>query len=204
MPYESSIASAPDNRSTAELPKVLAVSGSLRAASFSTAILRALSQEEHLGIALTIKTLENIPLYNEDLDTDPQLRPIAELRNEVQACDGVVIATPEYNHGIPGVLKNALDWASRPAFASCFLGKPVLILTSAPGGTGGVRAQYQLRETLLSMLAHVVSGREILLSGVENRIRENRFTDPDTLRVLTRGIHALRADILRGIHGETS
>ena len=193
-----------NKRTLADVPKVLALSGSLRATSFSTAILRALSQEEHLGITLTVRTLEDIPLYNEDLDTDPPLTPIAELRNEVQVSDGIVIATPEYNHGVPGVLKNALDWASRPAFASCFRGKPVLIITSASGSTGGVRAQYQLRETLVSMLAHVVSGREILLSGVEHRIRNNRFTDPDTLRVLVRGIHALRADILSRFQGETS
>ena len=185
----------------ADLPKILALSGSLRAASFSTAILRALTQEQHLGISMTVKTLEDIPLYNEDLDTDPPLVPIAELRNEVQASDGVVIATPEYNHGMPGVLKNALDWASRPAFASCFRGKPVLIITSASGGTGGVRAQYQLRETLVSMLAHVVPGLEILLYGVENRIRDNRFADADTLRVLARGIQALRADISSRVQG---
>ena len=185
-----------NKKKLADVPNVLAISGSLRAASFSTAILRALSQEEHFGIALTVKTLEDIPPYNEDLDTDPPLTAIAELRNEIQVSDGVVIATPEYNHGMPGVLKNALDWASRPAFASCFRGKPVLIITSASGGTGGVRAQYQLRETLVSMLAHVVSGREILLSGVENRIRDNRFTDADTPRILARGIHSLRAEVL--------
>ena len=193
-----------NKRNSADVPNILGVSGSLRASSFSTAILRALSQEEHLGITLTVRTLEDIPLYNEDLDTDPLLTSIAQLRKEVQASDGVVIATPEYNHGMPGVLKNALDWASRPAFASCFRGKPVLIITSASGGTGGVRAQYQLRETLVSMLAHVVSGREILLSGVENRIRDNKFTDADTLRVLTRGIHALRADVLSRVRGERS
>jgi chromate reductase len=198
------MANEANKRNLADMPKVLAVSGSLRAMSFSTAILRALSQEEHLGITLTVKTLEEIPLYNEDLDTDPALTPIAELRKEVQASDGVVIATPEYNHGMPGVLKNALDWASRPAFASCFRGKPVLIITSASGSTGGVRAQYQLRETLVSMLAHVVSGREILLSDVENRIRDNKFTDADTPRVLARGIHALRTNILSRCKGEAS
>ncbi len=187
-----------NKRSLADVPEVLAVLGSLRAVSFSTAILCALSQEGHLGIDLTVKTLEDIPLYNEDLDIDPPLTPIAELRNEVQASDGVVIATPEYNHGMPGVLKNALDWASRPAVASCFRGKPVLIITSAPGGTGGVRAQYQQGETLVSMLAHVVPGREIFLSDVENRIQDNRFTDADTLRVLARGIHALRAEVQSG------
>ena len=116
--------------------RVLAISGSLRAASFSTTILRALDHQHFPGIAMSLKTLEDIPLYNQDLDTEPALSPVAILRAEVQSSDGLVIATPEYNHGIPGVLKNALDWASRPAFASCFVGKPVLIITSAPGATG--------------------------------------------------------------------
>lgn len=182
--------------------KVLAISGSLRAASFSTAILRAISQE-FADLTIAVRTLEGIPLYNEDLDIEPVLVPIAEIRAEIRESDGVVIASPEYNHGIPGVLKNALDWASRPAFASCFRGKPVLIITAASGGTGGVRAQYQLRETLLSMLAHVVPGREIFLAGVENRLRNGRFTDPDTSRTITRGIDALRTEILsRSAQGE--
>ena len=118
------------------------------------------------------------------------------MRSEVSGAAGVVIATPEYNHGVPGVLKNALDWASRPAFASCFRDKPVLIITSALGGTGGVRAQYQLRETLVSMLARVVPGREIILGDVESRIHDGIFSDRDTLRVLTKGIGALRNEIL--------
>ncbi len=175
--------------------KMLAISGSLRAASFSTDILRAMSQE-FADLTIAVRTLEGIPLYNEDLDIEPALVPIAEIRAEIRESDGVVIATPEYNHGIPGVLKNALDWASRPAFASCFRGKPVLIITSASGGTGGVRAQYQLRETLVSMLAHIVPGREIFLAGVENRVRNGSFTDADTLRVVRKGIDALRKEIL--------
>ena len=175
---------------------LLAISGSLRQASFSTALLKALSQEEFPNIAIAVRTLEGIPLYNEDLDTEPALRAIAEMRAAVSRSDGVVIASPEYNHGIPGVLKNALDWASRPAFESCFRNKPVLILTSASGATGGVRAQYQLRETLASMLAYVVPVREILLGGVENRVQDGKITDRDTLRVLTKGIDALRKEIL--------
>ena len=175
---------------------VLGISGSLRKASFSTGVLRAMSREEFPGVLIAVKTLEDIPLYNEDLDTDPAIPAVAKLRTVVLESDGVVIATPEYNHGVPGVLKNALDWASRPAFASCFRGKPVLIITSAPGGTGGVRAQYQLRETLLSMHAHIVPGREIVLAGMKNRISEGRFTDPETLRVIARGLNTLREEVL--------
>ena len=174
----------------------LALSGSLRSASFSTAILQAMSYVQHPGITITVKTLEDIPLYNEDLDTEPTFTAVARLRDQVRESDGVVIATPEYNHGIPGVLKNALDWASRPAFASCFRDKPVLIITSAPVATGGVRAQYQLRETLVSMLAYVVPGREILLADVGRRMRDGRFSDADTSRVLTRGLEALRKEVL--------
>ncbi len=91
-------------RNLTHVPKVLDISVSLRATPFSTAILRALCQEEGLGIPLTVKTLEEIPLYNEDLDTDPPQTAIAELSYEVQASDGVVIATPEFNHGMSGGL----------------------------------------------------------------------------------------------------
>ena len=83
--FEDSMTKYANKRNLADVPKILALSGSLRAASFSTAILRALNQEQHLGISLTVKTLEDTPLYNKELDTDPPLTPIAELRNEVQA-----------------------------------------------------------------------------------------------------------------------
>ena len=83
-------------------------------------------------------TLEKVPSYNEDENNYPALPAVEELRSTVAASDGVIIATPEYNHGLPGVLKNALDWGSGPAFQSCFVNKPVLILSSSPAFTGGV------------------------------------------------------------------
>ena len=89
--------------------RILAISGSLRKASFSTAILKALNHEEFPNITIAVRTLEGIPLYNEDLDTKPALSAIAQIRAEVLESDGVVIASPEYNHGIPGVLKNGID-----------------------------------------------------------------------------------------------
>ena len=178
--------------------EVLAVSGSLRAASFGTAILRAMSHEEFPDVTIAVKTLEDTPLYKEDLNCEPVLASKAEMRAEVRESDGVVLATPEYNHGIPGILKNALDQASRSAFASCFCNKPVLLITSAVGGTGGVRASYQLREMLVCMPAQVVPGREIFLAGVEDRVCNGAFTAADTLHVSTKGIDALRREILCG------
>ena len=175
--------------------RLLGLSGSLRSASFSTAILEAMSNEANRDFTLKVKTLGDLPLYNEDFDREPATVPVTELRAEVMESDGVVIATPEYNHGIPGVLKNALDWASRPAFSSCFAGKPVLIITSAPGSTGGVRAQYQLRETLVSMHAHIVPGREIVLANVADLIVDGSFANPAALRVVLRGFRLLGDEI---------
>lgn len=94
------------------------------------------------------------------------------------------------------MLKNALDWASRPAFASCFVGKPTLIISSAPAFTGGVRAQYQLRETLTSMHARTVRAREIVVADVAKRMTEGRFTDEQSLAFIDTGLTRLRQEIL--------
>lgn len=176
--------------------RLLGISGSLRAESFSTALLKSLSKRAAPASELTIRTLEDIPLYNEDLDVEPALPAVAKLRAAIAESDGVVIATPEYNHGIPGVLKNALDWASRPAFTSCFRNKPVLIMSSAPGFTGGVRAQYQLRETLAAMHAQVVLGREVVVAGVHSKMSDGRFTDAASLDFMSDALARLRNDIL--------
>ena len=141
-------------------------------------------------------TLENIPFYNEDLDSEPALPAIVGLRTAVAESEAVVIATPEYNHGIPGVLKNALDWASRPAFESCFRGKPVLIISSSKAFTGGVRAQYQLRETLASMHAHVVPGPEVVIGGVHAKMADGRFTDAPSLEFMKDALSQLHGNVL--------
>lgn len=175
--------------------QLLGISGSLRKASYSTAILRALQAQLTLGDALRLVTLEDIPLYNEDQDRQPALPSVATLRSSIADADAVVIATPEYNHGLPGVLKNGLDWASRPAFASCFQGKPVLILSSATAFTGGVRAQYQLRETLASMQAVIVPTREIVIPSVNRKVVDGHFQDAESLAFIAAGIERLREQI---------
>ena len=144
---------------------------------------------------MSVLTLEKIPFYNEDEDNHPALPAVEELRSTIAASDGVIIATPEYNHGVPGVLKNALDWGSRPAFQSCFVNKPVLILSSSPAFTGGVRAQYQLREALTSMQARVVSGREIVIAGVSGKMKDGLFADEEVLRFIEDGVRRLRGEI---------
>src|ERR1700691_1924773 len=138
--------------------RIAGISGSLRRASFSTALLKILAEKALPAIEIQVVTLEDIPLYNEDLDRKPEVPAVAAFKRIIAESDGVFIATPEYNPGLPGVLKNALDWASRPVFKPCFRHKPVSIISSSLAFTGGVGAKYQLRKTLISMEPHLVRG----------------------------------------------
>ena len=111
------------------------------------------------------------------------------------AADGLVISSSEYNHGVPGVLKNAIDWASRPHNASPLAGKPFLVITSSPASTGGVRAQYQLREALVSALARPVLTPEIVIGGVAAKMTDGRFTDTASIDFALAGCTRLFAEI---------
>src|SRR5271167_144435 len=163
--------------STEETVRVVGISGSLRKASFSTSLLKILAERAGPSTDIQVLTLEDIPLYNEDLDQTPGIPSVAAFKKVIAENDGVLIATPEYNHGVPGVLKNALDWASRPVFESCFKHKPVSIISSSVAFTGGVRAQHQLRETLISMHAHIVMGPEVVVGGVHTNLADDFYTD---------------------------
>ena len=184
------------NESTEETIRIVGISGSLRKASFSTALLRILAEGTAPSIEIDVVTLEDIPLYNEDLDREPALPAVAKLKRTIAGADGALIVTPEYNHGIPGVLKNALDWLSRPVFESCFKGKPVSIISSSLAFTGGVRAQYQLRETLISMQAHLVMGPEVVVGGVHRNLADDAYTDENGLAFMLGSVGRLRAEVL--------
>ena len=171
---------------------IVGISGSLRKASFSTNILRVLARESTPAIDFNLVTLEEIPLYNEDLDREPGIPAVNTLKQLISSCDGILISTPEYNHGIPGVLKNALDWVSRPAFESCFKDKPVSIISCSKAFTGGVRAQYQLRETLVSMHAQLVMGPEVVVGGVHRNFRDESYTDEAGLALMLKVLNRLR------------
>ena len=186
----------PKEKRNMEPIRIAGISGSIRKASFSTSLLRTLATRIAPAIELEVVTLENIPLYNEDLDRDPEIPAVANLKRVIAESDGVVIATPEYNHGVPGVLKNALDWASRPVFKSCFVGKPVSIISSSLAFTGGVRAQYQLRETLISMQAHLVVGPEVVVAGVHTKMTEDAYQDEKGLEFMVDSLNRLGEEIL--------
>jgi chromate reductase, NAD(P)H dehydrogenase (quinone) len=181
---------------TGETVRVVGISGSLRRASFSTSLLKVLTERAAPSIDIQVVTLEDIPLYNEDLDRDPEIPEVAAFKKLIAESDGVLIATPEYNRGVPGVLKNALDWASRPVFESCFKNKPVSIISSSNAFTGGVRAQYQLRESLISMHAHLVMGPEVVVGGVHAKLAEDVYQDESGLTFMLRSLDRLRKEIL--------
>lgn len=190
---------APDWEAGAARPPVrlLGVAGSLRARAYSTAVLHALAAASASRASYAFADIGALPLFNQDLFVEPLPAAVALFRNQIADADGLVISSPEYNHGIPGGLKNALDWASRPHNSSPLKGKPVLIVTSSPAFTGGVRAQYQIRETLTSALANPVATPEIVVGGVNAKIVDGRFHDPVTLDFAMKGFEVMFDQIAR-------
>jgi chromate reductase len=139
--------------------RVLAISGSLRRGSHNTLLVRAAAGLLPPGAELELwDGLRDVPPYDEDEDVEPAPAAVAALRDAVAGADAVLISTPEYNHSIPGALKNALDWASRPYATSVFRGKPVAVVGSSAGIFGAVWAQAELRKVLAAMGARVVEG----------------------------------------------
>lgn len=126
------------------MPVLLGISGSLRQGSFNTALLRAAAPLMPAGSTLELVTLHGIPLYDGDVEAREGIpESVQALKQRIKACDGVLLATPEYNNGIPGVLKNAIDWLSRPAgeIPEIFGGRPVAVIGASPGGFGTILAQ---------------------------------------------------------------
>jgi chromate reductase len=179
---------------TGRIP-LLGLSGSLRQGSYSTCVLETVRERCAERADLCLFDLAPIPAYNHDFEGENRPPPVKALNAAIAASAGLVIVSPEFNHGLPGILKNALDWVSRPAFGSVVKDKPVAIMTCAPGALGGVRAQSQLRETLASMLARIVVCPEVIIAHVAHRIRDGRLVDATTLQFTDGAIEALLREI---------
>ncbi|TWH75911.1 chromate reductase [Azomonas agilis] len=177
------------------IPNILGICGSLRKDSNSLAILNTLAESLKDKAHFRIQRLDDVPLYNQDLDTPEVLPGVAVLRAAIGAADGIVIVTPEYNYGLPGVVKNALDWASRPYNQSTLTGKPVLSVSSSPAFTGGVRALAQLNETLLAIGVQVLSGPQVVIGTAHEKIRDGRLVDTATLNFLDASFERLFVEI---------
>jgi chromate reductase, NAD(P)H dehydrogenase (quinone) len=139
--------------------RILGISGSLRRDSHNTSLLRAAAMSLPPGMELELYDgLGDLPHYNADLDGEPALDPVARLRDAIAGADGVLIATPEFNGSIPGALKNALDWASRPFPDNALRGKPVAVVGASTGIFGAVWAQAEVRKVLKTIGADVLDG----------------------------------------------
>jgi chromate reductase len=160
--------------------RLLGLPGSLRRNSHSRAVLQGLAAKLQPAADLVIRDLR-LPLYDEDEDGHATPDAVRAFRQAIGDSDGVVIATPEYNHGIPGVLKNALDWASRPYGQSTLIGKPVLAISLSSAFTGGVRAQAQLNETLHAIEAVVVRGPQVVIGDVGAKVEGGHLVDAASL-----------------------
>ena len=171
--------------------KILGIAGSLRAESYSKAVLRTLAEKRWDGVEIEMCDISSIPLYNADQDGEHPPDPVRKLKSSIAACAGVLVVSPEYNYGIPGVLKNALDWASRPAYTSPMVGKPVGIITCSVATTGGVRAQAAIRDCFYACLAEVVSHVEVAIPTVQDKVRGGKLIDEKSLALASGLVNAL-------------
>ena len=166
--------------------KILGFAGSLRAGSYNKALLRAATELLPDNTTLEIFDLDGIPPFNQDLEMDMPAK-VKEFKSKIREADAILIATPEYNYSIPGVLKNAIDFASRPYGDNPFNDKPVAIMSASIGMLGGARAQYHLRQTFIFLNMYPTNGPEVIVNFAQNKFDSNgRLTDEDTRRFLKR------------------
>ena len=169
---------------------ILGIPGSLRDGSYNRALLETADEIAPDGAAVEIFDLHDVPMYDRDIEREGDPEPVAEMKRRIDAADGVLIATPEYQHGVPGVLKNALDWASRPPGESVLKGKPVAAVGASPSPVGTARAHLQLRRILLYVESDIVAKPEVLVAEAHDKFEDGRLTDEDSLGFLEKLVEA--------------
>jgi chromate reductase len=178
--------------------RILGVAGSLRRASYNRALLRAAVELAPSGITLTAFDLIDLPLYNGDVEAGGDPPSVAAFKQAIGEADAVLFVTPEYNHGVPGVMKNAVDWASRPPRSAVLDRKPVGIIGASPGMTGSARGQSQLRQAFEFTNSYCMPQPEILVFRAHEKFDpEGRLTDESTATHLRAYLEALAAWALR-------
>jgi chromate reductase, NAD(P)H dehydrogenase (quinone) len=169
--------------STSDRPLVVCgIAGSLRRGSYNRALLRAAQELAPDSLEVRIfDRMAEIPLYNHDVEEEGDPEPVQALKRAIGDADALLIATPEYNHGVPGVLKNAIDWASRPPRDSVLAGKPVALFGASPGITGTARAQSQLRQAFVFTNTPALLQPEILVYRASEKFdADGRLTHEKT------------------------
>jgi chromate reductase len=154
-------------------------------------LLRAAEELAPEGVSFTSADIGKLPLYNEDVRAQGFPQPVEEMREQIRAADALLFATPEYNYSVPGVLKNAIDWASRPPDQP-FNGKPGAIMGASPSMLGSARAQYQLRQTCVYLNIFLVNQPEVFVAAANHKFDdEGRLTDEQTRKLVAKLIQSL-------------
>ena len=175
--------------------RLIGMSGSLRTGSYSNAVIETLREKFSGRADLRLYDLAPIPAYNQDFEGDKRPAIVKQLLADIADADGLVLCAPEFNHSIPGVLKNAIDWASRPAFQSVLAYKPVAIMATSRGPLGGARCLEHMRVALDSCLARIALAREVIISAAESKIRDGRLVDETSLGFACGAVEALIREI---------
>jgi chromate reductase len=172
---------------------ILGIAGSLRQGSLNRAALRAAQALAPPDARVDVFELDGIPLFNQDAE-EPAPPRVAELKQKIRAADAILIVTPEYNYSIPGVLKNAIDWASRPYGDSAWEGKPAGIMGASVGTLGTARAQYHLRQVFVFLNMHPLNRPEVMIAQADKRFdTQGNLTDPSTRDHIRKLLEALVA-----------
>jgi chromate reductase len=175
--------------------RILAISGALRSGSHNTALLRALREEAPAGIEITLwDGLKSIPPYDADDDVWPGPVEVEAFRELVRESDAVFFSTPEFNSSVPGALKNALDWASRPLATNAFRNKPVAVISASAGAFGGVWAAAELRKVLSAMGARVTEA-ELSVGHAGEKFEDGQLVDDDVRQGLRDALQTLVAEV---------
>ena len=173
--------------------RILGIAGSLRRDSWNRAVLRAAVELAPPGVTLDTFELGGIPLFNEDLES-PLPAAVVELKQRIRSADAVLLVTPEYNYSIPGVLKNAIDWASRPYGDNAWEGKPAAIMGASVGSLGTARAQYHLRQMMVWLDMHPLNKPEVMIGNAAEKFGPSgQLTDRMTRQFIRHQLEALVA-----------
>jgi len=174
--------------------RILGFAGSLRRASYNRGLIRAAGELASSGIVVEVFDLAEIPLYNQDVEDAGEPPPVVAFKRAIAEADALLVATPEYNHGVPGVLKNAIDWASRPRVTSPLRDKAVAVVGASPGQGSTARAQAQLRDAFVFTGACVMPRPELLVAAAASHFDDDgNLTDPALRASLLELVEALRA-----------
>jgi chromate reductase len=177
----------------ADVVRILGFAGSLRQGSYNRALLRAATQLATPDVTIETFDLSAVPSFNQDFENQPP-EVVRDFKAKVQAADALLIVTPEYNYSIPGVLKNAVDWASRPYGDNAFEAKPVALMSASTGMLGGARAQYHLRQTFVTLNMYPLNRPEVFVNFAPQKFdSEGRLQDDKTKELVAGLLKALVA-----------